>query len=88
MVSAEHVACRTYDGDTPTRSLQWTVEDVGLTPVNDGLRHAAVTSYHRLAENVDVALRLRGRIREDGLPEQLGCIRMNQISAIATYHDG
>ena len=77
VVSLEHIACRTHDGDTPTCTLQRTVEDIGVLSVNDGQHHTAMSGYHGLTEAGDVAPYPWVSIREDGLTVQFRCVRMN-----------
>ena len=87
VVTGIDVTLGTDNGDAPLRTLHRTVENKGRLSVDDGLHHATMTCKHAASQHLDVADCLGISIAEDGFMEELGCVGMYKIGAVASYHD-
>ena len=88
VVAGEDVTLRTNDGYAPAGTLQGTIEDEGITAVNDSSYHTAVTGKHGVSHSIDVVAGLGSCIAEDGLMEELSCVGVYEIGAVSAEHDG
>ena len=87
VITAENVVFGADDGRAPAGGTERPEKDEALLPVYPELAHATLSVLHSVTQFRDGRIGLLKRLGKDGLIEELGGIRMDEIGTALSYHD-